>query len=375
MQLCLGATYSWSIYVQPLKASSGLSQGLVQLPFTLFYFIFPATLFYASRFFTRFGPRKCAVLGGFLFGSGWMISGLGGVHFFFTGLGIGIMAGLGAGLAYIVPITVCINWFPKHKGLVTGVAVAGFGGGAALVTQLAGWLMRHQGVNVYTTMMICGCVFISLICISGAFMKMPELSGQPGDSDLRIGDMVKQAPFRLLYAAMLIGLAAGFTINANLKEIQPVPDLDTGILAVSLFALTNALGRIVWGFIFDRSDPSRIIQLNLIAQAGVMVILPWLIHENGAMLALAILSGFNYGGVLVIYAASVSHVWGAAQVGRVYGWLFSANIPAALSPILAGFSYDLMGTFFPAMMLLGGLLLLSALIVNRHRHLLQKGNG
>ena len=145
MQMCLGATYSWSVYVGPLKALAGLGQGPAQLPFTIFYFAFPATMAGAGMLLPKLGPRRCAVIGGALFGSGWLLAGFGGRWFGFVALGIGGLAGVGAGIAYIVPIATCIRWFPHRKGLVTGVAVAGFGGGAALVSQAGGWLMSAYG--------------------------------------------------------------------------------------------------------------------------------------------------------------------------------------------------------------------------------------
>ncbi|HBG18856.1 MAG TPA: hypothetical protein DDY32_06145, partial [Desulfobulbaceae bacterium] len=129
MQMCLGATYSWSVYVQPLKALAGLQQGSAQIPFTVFYFVFPLTVMFAGMLLPRLGPRVCAVTGGLCFGGGWLLASLGVHSFVFTILGIGLLAGIGAGMAYIVPIAVCIRWFPRAKGLVTGVAVAGFGGG------------------------------------------------------------------------------------------------------------------------------------------------------------------------------------------------------------------------------------------------------
>ncbi len=371
MQLCLGATYSWSLYVQPLRSATGLSQGTVQLPFTLFYFIFPATLFYANRIFSKWGPQGCTILGGLFFGSGWIVAGFGSVHFIFTALGIGVLAGLGAGLAYIVPITVCMRWFPLNKGLVTGVAVAGFGGGAAFVTQVAGWLMRVKGLDVFSTMTLCGSVFLILICLAGLVMKLPTLTRPVQISPKSLREMVGNPAFRLLYGAMLIGLAAGFVVNANLKEIQPIPDLNIGIMAVSLFAVANALGRIIWGHLFDRFNPAQMIQLNLITQAAVMMILPGILHGDAVMLGFAFLSGFNYGGILVIYAASAGHIWGDEHVATVYGWLFSANIPAALSPVLAGYCFDQTGSFFPILLSIGGVLLVAAGIVRRYRHLLQ----
>jgi OFA family oxalate/formate antiporter-like MFS transporter len=99
MQMCLGATYSWSVYVQPLKKITGLLQGPVQLPFTVFYFAFPATMIFAGMWLPRLGPRRCAVTGGILFGSGWLVAGFGGLHFGLTIVGIGLLAGIGVGLA------------------------------------------------------------------------------------------------------------------------------------------------------------------------------------------------------------------------------------------------------------------------------------
>lgn len=95
-------------------------------------------MIFSGMLMARKGPRFNAVTGGILFGAGWILAGAGDHHFALTVTGIGGLAGIGAGLAYIVPIATLVKWFPKHKGAVTGIAVAGFGGGAALVSQIAG---------------------------------------------------------------------------------------------------------------------------------------------------------------------------------------------------------------------------------------------
>ena len=82
MQMCLGATYSWSVYVRPLREITGLNQGPVQLPFTVFYFAFPATMMLSGTFLPRLGPRRSAMIGGVIFGCGWLLAALGGVHLF-----------------------------------------------------------------------------------------------------------------------------------------------------------------------------------------------------------------------------------------------------------------------------------------------------
>ena len=97
MQLCLGATYAWAVFVAPIKAVSGLGQGPVQAPFTVFYIAFPATAIVAGMLLGRIGPRRSAMLGGLLFGGGWVVAGLGSDHFAFTVLGVGLLGGIGVG--------------------------------------------------------------------------------------------------------------------------------------------------------------------------------------------------------------------------------------------------------------------------------------
>jgi OFA family oxalate/formate antiporter-like MFS transporter len=379
MQVCLGATYSWSVYVQPLKDLTGLSQGPVQVPFTIFYFMFPLTMMIAGGFLPKIGPRLSAMAGGLLFGGGWVLAGLGSRCFAFTILGIGGLAGIGAGMAYIVPIAVCIRWFPRSRGLVTGIAVAGFGGGAALVSQVGGILISVYEYTPFETFTAFGILFSCLVICAGSMMRFPETDTRSADtrsvdtrsmdvSSLRPGQVLGHARFQLLYLAMFMGLAAGFAVNANLKEIfiDNGNAASIGITAVSLFALCNAAGRIIWGTLFDRISAASAIQANLICQAIALAAAPLLAASAPGFWAFAMITGFNYGGVLVIYVSSAARSWGSDHISRIYGWLFTANIPAALSPIAAGFVFDLFHDFTPALAGIAALLALTALII-RHR--------
>jgi MFS transporter, OFA family, oxalate/formate antiporter len=365
MQVCLGATYSWSVYVLPLREMTGLAQGPVQVPFTLFYFVFPLTMMFAGGWLPRIGPRISAMAGGLLFGGGWMLAGLGSHSFAFTILGIGGMAGIGAGMAYIVPIAVCIQWFPQSKGLVTGIAVAGFGGGAALVSQAGGFLVTSFGYTPFQTFTVFGALFLCLVVLAGSVMRFPDTANTTAHtrrSSLKPSQVRGHANFQLLYLAMFMGLAAGFAVNANLKEIFSGNGQATeiGITAVSLFALANAAGRVMWGALFDRVQAAAAIQANLGCQAAILAAAPFLITSVPGFWAFALITGFNYGGVLVIFVSSAARSWGAGHVSRVYGWLFTANIPAALAPIVAGVVFDITGDFFPA---LAGLALVLAITV------------
>lgn len=371
MQMCLGATYSWSIFVQPIKLLSGLQQGPVQLPFTCFYFIFPLTMMFGGTILPRVGPRTSAMLGGLLFGGGWLLAGQGFHHFSFTVLGIGCFSGLGAGLAYIVPIAVCVSWFPKNKGLVTGVAVAGFGGGAALVSQIGGRLMESSGYSPFQTFSLFGIAFMIITVLAGSTMAFPKgnENSTPAETDTSLFRLARQPMFLFLYFSMFTGLAAGFAVNANLKELFTGGNgaAQTGIMAVSLFALANGLGRICWGILFDRIKTATAIISNQLSQTVVLLCLPLLISSTTGFLILAILSGFNYGGVLVIYVSSAGRFWGTEKIGQIYGRIFSSNIPASIAPMIAGIMYDRFQSFTQAFLGISLLLLITICIVFHQR--------
>jgi MFS transporter, OFA family, oxalate/formate antiporter len=363
MQLCLGATYSWSVFVKPLRELTGLSQAVVQTPFTVFYFAFPVTVIFSGFALKRLGPARSAAAGGLLFGLGWMFASLGSHHFAMTVIGIGLLAGTGVGLAYVVPLAVLVQWFPHQKGLVTGIAVAGFGGGAALISQIAGRLVSAQGLSPYAVFGLMGCVFVVIATTAGFVMKFPPGGAQQAVALLPYTDILRRKEFRLLYAVMIVALAAGFSVNANLKELFPAGGIAVGILGVSVFAAANAVGRIAWGALFDRMPEGAAVRANLIAQSCVFLASPWLLMSQTGFLLLAIAAGFNYGGVLVLYASTVTHVWGAERVGQVYGMLFSANIVAAPAPVLAGLWYDATKNFWWFLVALAIVLLFCAFSV------------
>jgi OFA family oxalate/formate antiporter-like MFS transporter len=365
MQLCLGATYAWAVFVAPLRELTGLGQGPVQAPFTAFYVVFPLTTIVAGSLLERLGPRRCAWLGGLLFGTGWLLAGLGRLHFSFTLVGVGLLGGIGVGFAYLVPIATGILWFPRRKGLVTGIAVAGFGGGAALIARLASGFMESWELDPFRTLSWLGAVFLVVVPMAGSAMRLPPSADPPTSRPEPLRGVRSDPLFRLLYFAMFAGLAAGLTINANLRELAPHMTPRAGVAAVSWFALANAAGRIVWGWLFDRLAPRSVVVANLLLQSALLFAAPWLLEAPAGLLWLAALAGFNYGGVLVVYASAAARRWGAERVGSIYGWLFSSNAPASFTPFLAGLAYDWRGSFTAPLVSIGALLAFAAWRVGR----------
>jgi MFS transporter, OFA family, oxalate/formate antiporter len=368
VQVCLGATYAWSVFVQALRADGALGQGSAQIPFTVFYIAFPATTVVAGRLLNRVGPRRLAALGGLVFSLGWILAGFGSRHFAFTIIGIGALSGIGVGFAYLVPIAVGMRWFPQRKGLVTGFAVVGFGGGAALVSQAGVYLMGVHGCTPFETFRLLGAVFLLLTVPAGSFLQYPPGAAGRTTAAFARPAALRERDFWFLYLAMFTGLAAGFTVNANLGQLNPrVGTTACGFALASFFAVANALGRLAWGLIFDRVPSRTAIRANLLAQAMLFVLHPWLLRSPLGLAAFAWVAGFNYGGVLVLYASSVGRRWGAEHVGSIYGWLFSSNMPAAVAPLLAGVAFGAFGTFAPALFTLAALLVAAAAWVRINR--------
>lgn len=366
MQMCLGATYSWNVFVAPLKATSGLEQGPVQLPLSIFYVAFPLTVLFSPWLVRSLGPRRCSLIGAFLFGGGWLLASLGRSDFGVVVVSIGVLAGIGVGFAYLVPISTCILWFPEKKGLVTGIAVAGFGGGAALVSRFSGYLIESRGLSPYGAFRALGICFILAIGVAGMFMRVPPGKEAHRHKPLSLRDFLNSRTFKVLYFGMFAGLVAGLGINGNLKQMCRVQSLASGmsVAPIALFALANAAGRITWGTLFDRISPSLVVRMNLLSQAVVLILAHWMLAGETGLKIFALLTGFNYGGILVLYASSVAHVWGPQRVSQIYSWVFSANIFASQAPFLMGLGYDRMGSFTVPLLIVGILLAAALFLVN-----------
>jgi OFA family oxalate/formate antiporter-like MFS transporter len=366
MQMCLGSTYAWSVFVRAIRDLTGLSQGITQSPFTVFFFAFPLTLIFSGSIMRRLGPGRSAMTGALLFGLGWAIAGFGGGQSFgFVIAGIGLVGGVGVGFAYMVPIAVCNKWFPERPGLVTGIAVAGFAFGAGLVGMCGEMMMAAGGMTAFESIGFLGIIFLVLGLPAASRMEFPERALSARDDPPRRSAILRTPEFRQLFPAMVAGLAAGFAANSNLKDISAASGMDAGVTAVSVFAVGSASGRIVWGWIFDRMLPSSAIRLNLFAQSAVLGVMFMLVRDTPTLLLFAAGAGFNYGGVLVLYASAAARRWGLTHLGQVYGLLFAANIAAAPAAMIAGFSLDVFGSFRPAFLVLASLLVAGALGVRR----------
>ena len=146
MQMALGAVYAWSVFRNPLATRFGWSNAEVTLTFTITILVLGFSAFPGGLWMNRRGPRIVAITGGVLYGMGVFLASFADHRLWWLYISYGLMGGIGLGFGYIVPVAVLVKWFPDRRGLITGVAVGGFGAGALVTAPIATRLIESVGV-------------------------------------------------------------------------------------------------------------------------------------------------------------------------------------------------------------------------------------
>jgi MFS family permease len=313
------------------------------------------------------------VLGGLMLGAGFILGGFFGSSFWAQFVFIGLLAGAGIGMGYVVPIAVGVKWFPDKKGLITGLAVAGFGFGATIWVKLAGsWfggLLNYAEVfglpPVQSVFVIYGCVFAALVLLGSVVMVNPPEghapSGwSPGDSpssalggrEFSTGEMLRSPQFYAIWLVFLSSAIAGLMViyciqlfGLDALHFRGVPNalVITGT-AMAWYAIFNGLGRILWGMVSDRiGRKAAIIAMSLFQGVVMLATYHGFITFGLAtgLVVAASLIGFNYGGIFALFPAITADYFGNKAVGRNYGWVFTAyGVAGILGPLLAGVFKD-----------------------------------
>src|SRR6201988_4388547 len=177
MQMALGAVYAWSVFRIPLARQFHWSIEEVTLTFTVSIFVLGVACFFGGLWLNRKGPRVVALTGGFLYGLGVFLASFSADKLWWLYFSYGLIGGIGVGFAYIVPIAVLVKWFPDRRGLITGLAVGGFGAGALVVAPLATRLI--QSVGVLNTFAYLGIAYLIVTVVSSLFMQNPTEGWRP----------------------------------------------------------------------------------------------------------------------------------------------------------------------------------------------------
>lgn len=377
IQLALGAFYSWSVFTKILTDPEGIyrfSATQTAWIFSAGLATFAIVMVLAGRWQVRTGPRPLSILGGLLLGLGYVLGGFFGSSFWPQFFFVGVLAGAGVGLAYVVPIAVGVKWFPDKKGMITGLAVAGFGFGATIWVKLAGaWfggLLNTLHVfnlpNVQSVFFVYGLIFASLVLLGSIVMVNPPEGYKPrgwepakavgaqinGGIGFTPNQMLRTPQFYAIWSVFAFSAIAGLMViyciqlfGMDTLEYRGVENavVITGT-AMAWYAIFNGLGRILWGMISDRIGRKAAIITMSIFQGVVMLLLYHGFITFGLATGLIIgasLVGFNYGGIFALFPAITADFFGNKQVGHNYGWVFTSyGVAGITGPLLAGMFKD-----------------------------------
>jgi OFA family oxalate/formate antiporter-like MFS transporter len=389
IQVALGAIYAWSAFTTPLQGTDafpsefGFTKTFTQAIFSAGLATFAIFTIIGGRLAKRYTPRKIALLGGVLLGIGYITSGLVGANFPLKLLCIGIIGGAGIGLGYVVPIAVGVKWFPDKKGLVSGLAVAGFGFGAFIWILLAnppsilgfnGLIAIQNGMytiaNVDMAFMIYGIAFFVLVVLGGLVMINPPSSWRPAGwkPSEKLGDkssdngallpkqMLKTPQFYLLWVMFIIGALAGLMVIGNIQNFAKstmdgfaVPGgifesqaVDIAVIGAAIcLPIFNGIGRIVWGQVSDKIGRKKALLSMFLFQGVMMLIFFYTTSNPYFFYVVAALIGFNFGGNFALFPAATADSFGTENVGLNYGFIFTSyGIGGIVGPILAGSVQD-----------------------------------
>src|SRR5712671_2720205 len=177
MQVALGAVYAWSVFRIPLSQTYGWSVSQVTLVFELAILMLGFASFAGGLWMKRVGPRRVSLVAGLCYGLGVVLAGQVRGHLGLLYLTYGVLGGIGLGLGYIVPVATLIKWFPDKRGMITGLAVAGFGAGALITAPAAQQLISTVGLSqTFTTL---GIVYFIAVSASALFMRNPPDDYRP----------------------------------------------------------------------------------------------------------------------------------------------------------------------------------------------------
>ena len=294
---------------------------------------------------------------------------------------VGLLAGAGIGFAYVCPIAALVKWFPKQKGLVSGLAVAGFGFGAFLFKgRTIGALGYIEGHGITQFFLVHALVCFVGVSVGAMLLRNPPdyaraAASTQGESAWRA--TLRRPAFYVLWLMFFSGAMAGLMVIGIVKvfageqlvaaagatalsDAQVKDLLLKGAAAVGWLAIFNAVGRIVWGLVSDLIGRTPAFVAMFILQAAMMFLLVGMKTELSLAVAASIV-GFNFGGNFALFPSATADLFGSKNLGANYGWVFTSYGIAGVVGIAAGnAAKSITGSYGSAFALAGALCLLSA---------------
>jgi len=387
IHLSIGMAYGFSVFWLPLSRAIGITHATpadwqistLAWTYTLQFVFLGSSAALFGRWIERVGPRLTGVVAACCWSGGFLIAALGIYthQIVLLWLGSGAIGGCGLGLGYLSPVSTLIKWFPDRRGLATGLAIMGFGGGAMIGSPLAAWLVRQfataTSVGVWQTFVVLGVLYF-VIMMCGAFAyRVPPADWKPAgwtpptqgsamitSHSIDVGQAWRTPQFWLLWIVLCMNVSAGIgIINMASPMIQEIfggrllslPDFSyrelsedqrrqlAGIGAgfASLLSVFNILGRIAWASASDYLGRKRVYAIFFALGFVLYLAIPSAAQLGSVALFVFLLCLIlsMYGGGFATIPAYLADLFGARQVGAIHGRLLTAwSVAGILGPVL-----------------------------------------
>ncbi len=376
LQIALGAVYAWSVFRIPLAKRFGWTIPQVTLTFTICIFVLGFAAFFGGLWLNRKGPRIVAMTGGLLYGLGVFLASFSDHRLWWLYLSYGVIGGIGLGFGYIVPVAVLVKWFPDRRGLITGIAVGGFGAGALITAPVATRLI--QSVGVLSTFAYLGIAFLIVTVICGFFMQNPPEGWKPAGwtptaaqtsqratRDYTLPETLKTWQWWALWALLFLNTSAGISIISQESPMfQELGHVSAVVAAgmVGIVSIGNAFGRVFWAWISDMATRRWTFLVMFLIQAVLFWIFP-ILASVVALTVVAFAVLMCYGGGFGTMPAFAADYFGSKNVGPIYGLMLTAwGFASAFGPLLIAYMRQSSGSYRGALHVIAAVMALSILL-------------
>jgi MFS family permease len=352
VHVCIGSVYAWSTFNRPIQSLFPNDPWWFSPPYTTFttaLVLLGLSAAFGGPWVEHRGPRVAATAAACFFGVGLLIGGIGLAlrQSLIVFLGMGVIGGIGCGLGYISPVSTLVKWFPDRRGMATGMAIMGFGGGAFLAGYLNVFFMDRIGVA--RTVMALGVTYLVIMLVGARQMRRPPAGWRPAGwtgaktpnammaSESVTRNQALQTPqFYLLWGILFINVTAGIGILAQASPMMQDMFHRTPLQAaavVSLISLFNAGGRFLWASGSDYIGRRNTYSVFFVTQFILFLLIPgfaangsWGLFEASLFVVFTM-----YGGGFATIPAFLADLFGPENVGAIHGALLTAWSAAAVA--------------------------------------------
>src|SRR5712692_887803 len=375
MQLALGAVYAWSVFLKPVIKLYHATKPGANLTFTLALVALGITAGFGGYFNNRFGPRAIATVGGILYGLGVLLAAFAAPNIFILYLTFGIIGGIGVGLGYIVALAMLIKWFPDRRGFITGLAVAGFGTGAAITAPIAAYLLIPP-LGVSNTFIYLGIAYLVVVVIAAQFFHTapegyapagwtPSVRQQATRSlrEYTLPEALRLPRWYVLWLILALNVTAGAALISVASPLaQTFTHVAAGVASVIVIVISifNGAGRLFWGWLSDAIGRPFTFLSMFVIQLITFALLP-LVGNFVLLLIPASIIGLCYGGGFGTMPAFAADFFGPKNAGTIYGAMLTAwSAGAIVGPILiASFGTTAHPDYVTPLYIIAGIMLVS----------------